>query len=150
MTNMRWTAKLRTIERAFDGLPPEPSLTAQRVRRDVERRTRELREHRARTLGTWARVLLIAVLAAAICFWPYPHACGAGLAGYLGAAAMVIAGGVWSAIWTWRVHIGLPHALALGVVLLGVALVGAQVLPRVGYTKAPAPQTATWWCAGSP
>ena len=44
-------------------------------------------------------------------FWPYGSRCGAGLAGYLGAVAVVIAGGVWSAVWTWRHRAGRAHTL---------------------------------------
>jgi hypothetical protein len=147
---MKWTGELRKIERAFDGLPPEPSPALVRARRASERRTREQRERRLSVFGTWGRVLLIGVLAGAISFWPYPRACGEGLFAYLGAECLIVAGGVWAVAWTWRTRMGLAHTLACAVILWGCGLIGAQVLPRVGYAKVDASHPPQWSCLAQP
>jgi hypothetical protein len=97
---------------------------------------------RRETTTTWLRVLLAAVLAGALPFWPYAHACGVGLYLYLAAAAMVIVAGIWAAISTWQRRRARAHALALLVILWGAGLVAHEVLPRVGYTK----HQARWTC----
>ena len=51
------------------------------------------------TFGVFARLLLSVALGVGIVFWPYGSRCGAGLAAYLGAVAVVIASGVWSAVY---------------------------------------------------
>jgi len=143
---MRWTAELRKIERQFDGLPPAPSPALLRARKATERRTRERREQALTAVASWGRVLLIGVLAAAIYYWPYPRSCGTGLFAYVGAEALIVLGGVWAMIWTWRARMGLAHAFACLMVLVGCAFVSAQVLPRVGYAKVSGPQVPRWGC----
>ena len=144
---MRWTAELRKIEREFDGKPPMPSPALLRARQATERRTRERREQQLTVVGSWGRVLLIAVLAGAIYYWPYPRYCGIGLFAYVGTEALIILGGLWAMIWTWRVRMGFAHAFAFLMGLVGCALVSAQVLPRVGYAKVSGPQGARWSCS---
>jgi peptidoglycan/LPS O-acetylase OafA/YrhL len=91
---------------------------------------------------TWLRVLLAAVLAAALPFWPYPNGCGPGLVLYLAAAAMVVLAGMWAATVSWRRRRPWAHVIALLVVLWGLGLVATQVLPRVGYAR----HVARWTC----
>ena len=52
--------------------------------------------------GVYARLTLAVALGAAMMIWPYPAKCGIGLAGYLAAVGVVVAGGLWSSVWTWR------------------------------------------------
>ena len=144
-----WTAELRKIERQFDGLPPEPSPLERASRRLAERRTVERKERRAALIGTLGRMALVIVLAVAINFWPYQHACGAGLFSYLGAESLVVIGGLWTAVFTWQVRGALAHGIALLMVLWGLALVGLQVLPRVGYAKTDPAHQPTWQCAAA-
>ena len=69
-----------------------------------------------------------------------------GLSSSLGAVAVVIASGVWSAVWTFRHRAGRAHALSLLLVLWGMILGAQEVLPRVGYAL-PTPQhPAAWYC----
>jgi len=147
---MTWTTLLRRLEREFDGLPPRPSREDVRARLATERRTQERRDQRLTVLGAWVRVVLIAVLAAAIYFWPYPRACGLGLFAYLGVEGLIVAGGLWVFVWTWRARTGFAHAMASAIILWGCVLIGAQVLPRVGYAKVENPRAVQWSCVGTP
>src|SRR5215213_4056431 len=65
------------------------------------------------SLGVYARLAVALAAGAAMVFWPYPSQCGVGLAGYLAAVGVVIAGGVWSAVWTWRHRAPRAHTLSL-------------------------------------
>ncbi len=147
MANKTWTAELRKIERQFDGLPPEPSPLQRASRRINERLTLERKDRRLTALGTLGRTTLVILLAGAINFWPYQHACGAGLVSYLGAESLVVIGGLWTAVFTWQVRAALAHSIAMVMVLWGLVLVGLQVLPRVGYSKTDPLHQPTWSCA---
>jgi hypothetical protein len=150
MINKKWTAELRKIERQFDGLPPEPSPLERASRRIAERLTLEAKARRAAALGTLGRMALVILLAGAINFWPYQHACSAGLFFYLGAESLVVIGGLWTVVWTWQVRAAVAHGIALVMVIWGLVLVGFQVLPRVGYAKTDPLHPPTWWCAAVP
>jgi hypothetical protein len=147
-----WTREMKKIEREFDGLPPLPSPAVLRARRASQRanerrtleRTLERRE-RIETVGNYvARIGLVGILAVAINFWPYSHACGVGLATYLGAATLIVVGGLWTAVWAWQGRMALVHGFAMTMVVWGLALVTAQVLPRTGYAA-----VAAHWTCGS-
>lgn len=96
--------------------------------------------------GVYARLALVAVVAAAMVIWPYPAKCGVGLAGYLAAVGVVIAGGVWTSVWTWRHRAPRAHTVSLLVLLWGLILGGREVLPRIGYAIPNADHPATWFC----
>jgi hypothetical protein len=146
---MNWTSELKKLERAFDGLPPLPpvptpaQLKARRVseRRTLER-TLERQERTAMAIGTSGRFLLVTALSAAINFWPYGHACGFGLYTYLFAELLIVVGGSWTVAWTWQHRMPRGHAIAMVMVGYGIALIVAEILPRVGY----AAQAAHWFC----
>jgi hypothetical protein len=150
MMTKSWTTELRKIEREFDGLPPEPSPLERASRRIAERQTMARKERRAAALGTLGRLALVILLAGAINFWPYPHACGAGLFSYLGAESLVVIGGLWAAVFTWQVRAALAHGIAMLMVLCGLVLAGLQVLPRVGYAKTDPAHQPVWQCAAVP
>jgi hypothetical protein len=99
--------------------------------------------HKHRPMAAWARLLLGLALGVGMLFWPYPARCGVWLGLYLLGVTVLTAGGVWSAIWTWRHRTPRAHVLALLLILEGLVLTGIQVLPRTGYTK----QSATWSCS---
>jgi hypothetical protein len=100
---------------------------------------------RTDSIGLWARVALGAILGGLITQWPYPHACGWPLAGYLGAVGMVVLAGVWIAVVSWKLRSVTAHVLAFLLVFWGIALVAERVLPRTGY----AAERASWRCHGS-
>lgn len=97
-------------------------------------------------IGVYGRLILAMLVGAAMYIWPYPAQCGLGLAGYLAAVGVVIAGGLWASVWTWRHRAGRAHALSLLVVLWGLVLGATQVLPRTGYAKPDANHPAAWLC----
>ena len=92
-------------------------------------------------MGVWSRVALGALLATAVTQWPY-QVCGLPLVGYLIAVLMVLVAAVWAGHASWRARMGTAHVIAIAILLAGVALGAAQVLPRVGY----APVVTTWGC----
>ncbi|MEO8452904.1 MAG: hypothetical protein ABI647_24155 [Gemmatimonadota bacterium] len=97
---------------------------------------------RRETLTTWARVALGIALAAGMTQWPYFHACGWELYGYLAAIGVTTLAGLWGATASWRRRMGLAHTLSLLVMLAGGILAAREVLPRIGYTK----YSAIWMC----
>ena len=148
-----WDKKMAEVDRAIARLPakapaesskpapakpdaPPPSPAQAPAARAPAARVR------VRPLGTWVLVGLTAVLALALTQWPFAHACGLGLAGYLGAVGVVLVSGVWGAFSTWRLRLPKAHALALLAILGGLALVALEVLPRIGY----AGTTLNWTC----
>ena len=146
MTGIDWTAQLKKIERQFDGLPEEPSESELRAKRENERRARAKGEDREAVFGAASRVVLVLSLSLAIAAWPYDRACGAGLLGYLAASGAIVAGGLWAVVGSWRSHSPKLHAVALLAVAWGVVLIGAQVLPRVGYAKLDPGARLAWRC----
>jgi len=96
--------------------------------------------------GVYGRLGLVVLTGAAMAIWPYPSQCGAGLAGYLAAVGVVVAGGLWSSVWTWRHRAARSHTLSLLVLLWGLVLGAMQVLPRIGYAKPDLNHPATWLC----
>ena len=95
---------------------------------------------------SWPAILRLAlstVLGVGVAFWPYENRCGVGLGGYLAVVSVVVASGVWSAVWTWRHRTGRAHALSLLLIIWGLVLASAEVLPRTGYAK----QHLPWSCS---
>lgn len=95
---------------------------------------------------TWpalVRLGLSVALGVGMLFWPYANRCGVGLAGYLFAVGAVVAGGIWSAMWTWRHRTGRAHTLSILLIAWGLILAGSEILPRAGYARSALP----WSCA---
>lgn len=93
-------------------------------------------------LGTWARVGLGLLVGIGMPFWPYSHGCGFKLLFYLVGVLAVIVAGVWSGLSSWKRRMGLAHLLSQLLVIWGLVMAAAVVLPRVGYAK----DAATWLC----
>jgi hypothetical protein len=93
-------------------------------------------------MATWLRVLLVLAFAVAVPFWPYPRACGINLVLYMGVITLLVVAGLWGAANSWSRRLGTAHVLSLLTVVWGLALLAAEVLPRVGY----AAQSAQWMC----
>jgi hypothetical protein len=98
------------------------------------------------SFGVYARLTLAVTVAAAMMIWPYPSKCGLGLIGYLAAIGVVVAGGLWSSVWTWRHRAARAHTVSLLVLTWGLVLGAIEVLPRIGYAKPDANHPATWVC----
>jgi hypothetical protein len=128
-----WALQLKKIEREFDGLPPEPSPAFKKLQSEEERRAKERAAQRAALIGVFARLILVAAVGVALLFWPYANDCGFGLFGFLGAEAVIVVGGVWIDITSWRARLPRMHIVSLATTLLGLVLIAGEVLPRVGY-----------------
>ncbi|MGH7528894.1 MAG: hypothetical protein ACREMN_00780 [Gemmatimonadales bacterium] len=96
--------------------------------------------------ATWLRLTLAMLLGIGMLVWPYTHVCGAKLFLYMLGIIMLIVAGVWAALASWRARQGWAHLLALLAVWWGLSLMGAVVLPRVGY----AGQQGIWFCPEPP
>lgn len=141
-----WSTKLKNIEREWEGLPPEPSPAFKKLQSEEERRAQERAKQRVAMMGAGARLILVFALFGALAIWPYANDCGWGLFGYLGAEAVIIAGGLWVAFTTWRARLPKMHTLSLVIILVGLGLIAAEVLPRVGYASADPKNPPQFWC----
>jgi hypothetical protein len=128
-----WSAQLKKIEREFEGLPPEPSPAYKKLQSEEQKRAQERVKQRAAMIGGGARLVLVAALGVALAFWPYENDCGSGLFGYLAVEIVIIIGGLWVAVSTWRARLPRMHILSLLIALAGLVLVAVEILPRVGY-----------------
>jgi hypothetical protein len=93
-------------------------------------------------LGAWLKVGLSAAAGALMTQWPYAHSCGLGLYLYLGAVLAVTVAGGWASVSSWKHRVAAGHVLSLGVVLWGLVLAAAEILPRIGYAAG----SASWRC----
>lgn len=146
MSDRNWDRELAKIDKKLEGvsdaaLLPTPHAATSAAAADVARQRRE-----TTTLGVLARLVLAIALAVGMLFWPYAARCGVGLYGYLAATGVVVAAGVWTAVWTWRHRAARAHLLALLLVVWGMVLGAIEVLPRVGYATPSAARPAIWAC----
>ena len=128
-----WSTQLKKIEREFEGLPPEPSPAYKKLQSEEQKRAQERAKQRAAMIGGGARLVLVGALGVALAFWPYENDCGSGLIGYLAVEIVIIIGGLWVAVSTWRARLPRMHILSLLIALAGLVLVSVEILPRVGY-----------------
>ncbi|MDP9205079.1 MAG: hypothetical protein M3P12_06430 [Gemmatimonadota bacterium] len=146
MAENDWSTQLKKIEREFDGLPPEPSPAFKKMQSEEERRAQERTQQRAAMIGAGARLILVFALFGALGIWPYAKNCGAGWFGYVGTEAVIVAGGLWVAFTTWRYRLPKMHALSLLIILVGLVLIAAEVLPRTGYARVDPKNPPQLWC----
>jgi hypothetical protein len=145
-----WSTQLKKIEREFDGLPPEPSLAYKKLQSEEERRAKERTAQRAALIGVTARLILVAAVGVALLFWPYNNTCGAGLFGFLGAEAVIVIGGIWIGITSWRARLPRMHLVSLAIALAGMILIAADVLPRIGYAAVDPKNPPSFACSDTP
>jgi hypothetical protein len=93
--------------------------------------------------GVWVRVGLGLAVGALMTQWPYRHNCGFPLYLYMASVVVVTVAGAWGGLSSWKLRMGVAHVLSLIVIVWGLVLGAAQVLPRVGY----AAHAATWQCS---
>lgn len=141
-----WSVQLKKIEREFDGLPPEPSPAMKKLMSEEERRAQERVQQRAAMIGGGARLILVFALFAALVIWPYERECGLGFFEYLGVEVVIVVGGLWVAFTTWRYRLPKMHTLSLLIILTGLVLISAEVLPRIGYAAVDPKHPANFSC----
>ena len=142
MTEKNWDKELAAIDKQLESVSDAQLFPEKKGAPPAQKA--EVKEARA-AVSSWPAILrltLSVLLGVGILFWPYANRCGIGLAGYLFAVTAVVAGGVWSAVWTWRHRTGRAHTLSLLLVTWGLLLASSEVLPRIGYAKAALP----WSC----
>ena len=146
MPDRDWNSELKKIDRRLESVSDDALLPAPRDA-SPELQARFAEERRTtNTFGVFARLSLSVLLGVGMLFWPYSARCGVGLAAYLGATGAVIAGGIWSSVWTFRHRAGRAHTLALLIVVWGLVLAAIEVLPRVGYATPTPDHPAIWSC----
>jgi hypothetical protein len=131
-----WDAELKKIDKQLESISdnamiPAPAKSAPPAAKAAVAQERAT----TRTWPALVRLALACALAIGIQFWPYQSRCGLGLTGYLVAITAVTAGGLWSAVWTWRHRTARAHVLSLLLVVYGLVLGAVEVLPRAGYAK---------------
>ena len=95
---INWKAELKKIEREYDthGATGKPGRISANGLASASLTPEEL------TNGAMVRIGLSMAIAVGIYFWPYARDGGSGLFWFLGAALVVVIGGVWSVLWTGR------------------------------------------------
>jgi hypothetical protein len=146
MSSRDWDAEMKKIDKQLASIPDESLVPAKAPPPAPGRAPAEPKATGTTSLGVYARLTLAVVLGVAILYWPYSARCGLGLFGYLASVGVLITGGVWSAVWTWRHRAAKGHVIALLLVLWGLALASADVLPRIGWAKSSIEHPAKWMC----
>jgi len=122
--------------------PPGGGASAARSRSFVGVARSTTAPTRADLVALWARVLLGIGLGGVMTQWPYANGCGWPLVGYLGAVAVVMLAGGWTASASWRLRSGPAHVVSLILLFWGIVLAAEQLLPRIGY----AVEQGSWYC----
>lgn len=142
MTERNWDKELAKVDKQLESISDAQLFPEKTGAPPTERGATTTARASVRSWPAILRLVLSAVLGIGVLFWPYENRCGLGLAGYLGVVGVVVASGVWSALWTWRHRTGRAHALSILLVVWGLVLASAELLPRTGYAK----QTLPWSC----
>jgi hypothetical protein len=74
--------------------------------------------------------------------WPYTHECGLNLLFYGVGVGAALAAGVWSSLSSWKHRAAVAHLLSQLLIIWSLVLAAREVLPRVGYARAP----GEWLC----
>ncbi|HEV7990768.1 MAG TPA: hypothetical protein VGP25_03040 [Gemmatimonadaceae bacterium] len=142
-----WDAQLKKIDKQLESMSDSALIPAAPKNAPPTARAEVAAERAAtRTWGAFLRLALATALGIGILFWPYSTRCGAGLAGYMVAVIAVVAGGLWSSVWTWRHRTARAHVLSLLLVLWGLVLAVIEVAPRAGYARPDISRPAGWTC----
>lgn len=146
MAESKWDRELAKIDKQLESASDEALFPTKPDASPAARAQTAAVKQKTSTFGVLVRLVLATLLAIAIMFWPYEARCGLQLAYYLAAVIAVTASGVWSAVWSWRHHSGRAHLLSLLLVMWGLVLGAAEILPRVGYAAPTLSRPAIWSC----
>ena len=144
-----WDRELKRIEREFEVGSADPIIRLDNSRKAAARNGKGERPARTGALVVWIRVVLVVALAVGMYFWPYARACGVGLFSYMGAATLVGAGALWAAASSWQARLVRAHAASMLMLIVALALLATQILPRVGYANVDPADPPTWMCAAA-
>jgi len=142
VTDRDWAKEMADIDKQLESVSDKQLFPENKVATTGEKAAVVGESAEAKSWPAIVRLLLSVALGVAILFWPYDARCGLGLTGYLFAVTAVAAGGVWSAIWTWRHRTGPAHVLSILLIMWGLMLGATEVLPRIGYAK----EALSWSC----
>jgi hypothetical protein len=150
-----WDAELKKIDKQLESISDSQLIPAPPVAKGAvapppaaQAKVAAQRES-TRTWPAFLRLALAAALGVGILVWPYSKTCGLNLYGYLAAVAVVMAGGLWSSVWTWRHRTARAHVLSLLLVIWGLVLGAVEILPHAGYAQADAARPLGWSCGTS-
>jgi hypothetical protein len=146
MPSSNWDKELAKIDKQLESISDEALLPAKPNASPAEKVAAQTVQRETTTFGVMMRLLLATALGVGMVFWPYSARCGAGLFGYLAAVGVLMAAGVWSAVWTWKHRSAKAHILSLLLTLWGGTLAAAEILPRVGYAIPTEAHPAAWMC----
>jgi hypothetical protein len=146
MPSSNWDKELAKIDKQLESMSDEALLPAKPNASPAEKVAAQTVQRETTTFGVMMRLLLATALGVGMVFWPYSARCGAGLFGYLAAVGVLMAAGVWSAVWTWKHRSAKAHILSLLLTLWGGTLAAAEILPRVGYAIPTEAHPAAWMC----
>jgi hypothetical protein len=166
MPDRDWEKELADIDRRLASAPAEPAeappapvrapAKARPAPAHVAPPSRDLgvtpaapvsaRRHWKATAGLLVRLVITAVLLAAVVIWPYETRCGPWLAGYLTTIGVTALAAVWTSVASWRHRGALVHVLSLAMLLAAGVYGSMEVLPRVGYAMPNAAHPAIWVC----
>lgn len=146
MSQTDWDRELKRIEREFEVGSADPIIRLEPSRKPAGRQVSGPRRTGPSALAVWGRLLLVIALAVGMYFWPYARSCGFGLYSYMGAATLVGAGALWAAASSWQARLARAHSVSMVMIILALALLSAQILPRVGYAVIDPANPPTWMC----
>ena len=147
MAGTDWDKEMKKIDKQIESISDDTLISTSGAKTPAEKAKVAEVQRTTTTFGVFARVMLAVALGLGMLFWPYSARCGPGLFAFLFASGMVVVGGVWSAVWTWRHRSAQAHVLSLLLIVWGLVLAGLEILPRTGYATPTAQHPATWMCS---
>ena len=117
MADRNWDKELSKIDMQLESVSDAALFPSAKSASPAAKAAVDTKRASTRSWGAFLRLGLSVAVGVGILWWPYPARCGLGLVLYLGAVSAVIAGGVWSAVWTWRHQTGRAHMLSLLLIL---------------------------------
>ena len=137
-----WDKDLAAVDKAIESWKATTPGTSPSAAKPTPVVVAKAAEPRKGAMSTWLRVALVLAFAVAVPFWPYPRECGINLILYMSVISLLVIAGAWGAASSWGRRLGNAHVLSLLTVVWGLALIAAEVLPRIGY----AAHQARWMC----
>jgi len=147
MAGTDWDKEMKKIDKQLESISDDALISTSSAKAPAEKAKVAAVQRTTSTFGVFARLMLAVALGLGMLFWPYSARCGPGLFAFLFASGMVVVGGVWSAVWTWRHRSAQAHVLSLLLIVWGLVLAGLEILPRTGYVTPTAQHPATWMCS---